>query len=156
MPHPSPPRPRRHRHRSLDLDVERLAKRLEPWLPKKADRDFVLRCVLDEGPTHHRGSNYVLITLLAHLASLRNAKAPRPPFRPFEMRLPPHLEDEVEERHWPLELPERALELVGERDRSFMDALADCLTDGPPQHAVANVLMVQLLTSLIEQEEDAE
>lgn len=66
------------------------------------------------------------------------------------MRLPPHLEDEIDERDWPLRVPEHALELAGHGDRRLMDVLADCLTDGPPQHSVANVLMLQLLTAMLE------
>ena len=30
---------------------------LEPWIPGATDREFVVRCILDEGPIHHRGSS---------------------------------------------------------------------------------------------------
>jgi hypothetical protein len=50
------------------IDAEALGKALAPWLPDAAERDFVLRCVFDEGPAHHRGSNAVLLGLLLKLA----------------------------------------------------------------------------------------
>jgi hypothetical protein len=60
------------------------------------------------------------------------------------MRLPPHLEDEVEDADWPLALPVARLEALAAGARGT-DAMIDCLGDGPPQHAVANVVMVALL-----------
>ena len=34
-------------------------------------------------------------------------------------------------------------------DQSRLEAMIDCLTDGPPQHALANVAMVTLLTEIL-------
>lgn len=142
--------PHHQRHATAFIDLEALERSLAPWLPDDAERAFVLRCVLEEGPAHHRGANYVLLTLLARLADRLGVKTPaRGAQRPFEMRLPPHLEDEIDEREWPVGVPERALELLAKDERAA-EAMTDCLTDGPPQHAVANVLMVQLLVAMLE------
>lgn len=133
------------------ISIRELSHALAPWLPDEADRQFVLRCVLDEGPAHHRGSNYVLLSMLVALAQKLGVSAPsQSPVRPFEMRLPPHLEDEIDEREWPLGVPVRALEALAPGDERALDAMIDCVTDGPPQHAVANVLMLHLLTAMLE------
>ena len=147
-----PPR-KRHGSSSVTtfIDAKALGKALAPWLPDTTDRDFVLRCVLDEGPAHHRGSNAVLLGLLLKLAEALGATTlAAGPQRPFEMRLPPHLEDEIDEREWPIGVPERALVLLAPGDERAVEAMVDCLTDGPPQHAVANVVMAQVLASLLE------
>lgn len=143
-------KPHHKRHAAAFIDVGALERSLAPWLPDAEERAFVLRCVLEEGPAHHRGANYVLLGLMTRLAERLGVKAPAAGAqRPFEMRLPPHLEEEIDERAWPLGVPERALELLAKDDRAA-DAMTDCLTDGPPQHAVANVLMVQLLVAMLE------
>ncbi len=65
------------------------------------------------------------------------------------MRLPPHLADAGHEGVYPLTLPVDALrELAGGDDR-HVGAMVDCLTDGPPQHALANVAMVALIQGLL-------
>jgi hypothetical protein len=64
------------------------------------------------------------------------------------MRLPPHLEDEVDEAEYPVKRPLAPLESVGASPRDA-EAMVDCVTDGPPQHAVANVVMVALLERLL-------
>ncbi|MBE2252727.1 MAG: hypothetical protein IAE78_24565 [Myxococcus sp.] len=152
--HPHGPPHKRHASSAVTafIDADALGEALTPWLPAAADREFVLRCVLDEGPAHHRGSNYVLLSLLAKLAQRLGAQAVAPgPQRTFEMRLPPHLEDEIDERAWPVGVPEGVFDVVAPGDPRAAEAMTDCLTDGPPQHAVANVLMAQLLASLLAQ-----
>ncbi len=122
---------------------------LSTLLPDKAEREFVRRCLIEEGPLHHRGANYLLLRLLGRVlervpgvdAALEGEKVP--------MRLPPHLEDEVEEGNFPLPLPTGALrELLGD-DEKALEAAIDCLTDGPPQHSLANVVMVTLIERLL-------
>lgn len=131
------------------VDREALDRALESLLPDAAERAFVRRCVIEEGPIHHRGANYLLVRLLARaLERTAGVDAPSEPGVEVPMRLPPHLEDEVEEGHYPLRLETRALrDLVG--DGESLDAAIDCLTDGPPQHALANVVMVALLDRLL-------
>ena len=68
MPHRPP-----HRHVPPSaitsfIDRARIDQLLAPWLPDAADREFVLRCILDEGPAHHRGANYVLLALLVRIS----------------------------------------------------------------------------------------
>lgn len=149
--HHHKPHHKRHGASALTafVDVEQLSRSLTPWLPDTDERDFVLRCVLEEGPAHHRGANYVLLSLLVRLAGQLGVTAPAPgAARAFEMRLPPHLEDEIDEREWPIGVPEAPL-LALAADGRAVDAMVDCVTDGPPQHAVANVLMLQLLNALL-------
>lgn len=154
MPRHRPPHHKPHHHRSSAIasfiDVERLDAALAPWLPDEGERAFVLRCVLDEGPSHHRGANFVLLGLLAELARRLGVEGPVDgPSRPFHMRLPPHLEDEIDDDEWPVGVPERALATLAAADPRTLDAMVDCVTDGPPQHAVANVLMLQLLDAML-------
>lgn len=132
------------------VDTASISRALEPWLPDPAQRAFVLRCVLEEGPKHHRGSNFVLLSLLIRLSERVGATQPTEgPQRPFKMRLPPHLDAELDEKEWPIGLPQRPLDLLAPGDARTAEAMASCLTDGPPQHAVANVLMVHLLSSML-------
>lgn len=125
------------------VDHDALDALLETVVPTKGDRRFVSRCLFDEGPIHHRGANAALFMLLARvLQQLPGDDAPLDG-EPVPMRLPPHLEDEVEEGDYPVRLPTGALrELMSGAD---LESAIDCLTDGPPQHALANVVMVTLL-----------
>jgi hypothetical protein len=131
------------------VDSAALDELLTTLVPAKGDREFVRRCLIDEGPLHHRGANYLLLRLLAQvLERVPGTDAPLEG-EAVPMRLPPHLEDEVEEGNFPLPLPTRALkELLGD-DEASLEAAIDCLTDGPPQHSLANVVMVALLERLL-------
>lgn len=132
------------------IDIGALSQALTPWLPDAEERAFVLRCVLDEGPAHHRGANYVLLTLLTRLCRALGATAPvGGAQRPFAMRLPPHLEESVDDATWPVSVPLAALEPLAPAGTKQFEAAVDCVTDGPPQHAVANVLMLQLLAAAL-------
>lgn len=155
-PSPPPPKhsPPHHRHVPSSavsgfVDEARLDALLVPWVPDEAARDFLVRCVVREGPAHHRGANYVLLSLLGEVARRVGAQPVKGATLPAPLRLPPHLEAHVDEPNGPLGLPEAAvLRLAAPGSRDF-HAMVDCLTDGPPQHAVANVAMVQLLESIL-------
>lgn len=122
---------------------------LAPLVPDATERAFVARCLVEEGPIHHRGANYVLVSLLARvLARVPGTDAPPGGVR-VPMRLPPHLEDEVEDGDFPLALPTAALGELAGGDADDLEAMVDCLTDGPPQHALANVVLVALLERLL-------
>jgi len=152
-PHKNHQHDKRHPPASRALrfvDREQLDALLATLVPVKTEREFVRRCLIDEGPLHHRGANYVLLRLLGQV--LERVPGTDAPLVGEEvpMRLPPHLEDEVEAGHFPLPLPTGALkELLGEDDSS-LEAAIDCLIDGPPQHSLANVVMVALLERLLE------
>ncbi|MBK7073035.1 MAG: hypothetical protein IPH44_12105 [Myxococcales bacterium] len=121
---------------------------LEPWLPAAADRAFVTRCMLGEGPAHHRGANYVLLRLLGELAA-RVAPAPAvaPDQVPVPIRLPPHVPRPAD-RDYPLALPRRVVARLAP-DAPTQAAMLDCVTDGPPQHALANAAMLCLLDAML-------
>ena len=166
--HPPPPPHRGHhaRERTLErfVDRPRIDRLLAPWVPDADDRAFVLRCLLDEGPAHHRGVNWILLALLGELA----ADAPRGPGAGRQarvpLRLPPHLrrrlrhddeddedegDDDDDERAYPLRLPLAPLERLAGKDERALDAMIDCLTDGPPQHALANAAMLALIDAIL-------
>jgi hypothetical protein len=65
------------------------------------------------------------------------------------MRLPPHLAGTSADAAYPLALPLHALRELAGGDEARVDAMVDCLTDGPPQHALANVAMVALIEALL-------
>jgi hypothetical protein len=163
MAPPGPPHPRhrrkRHGHRppsaiAAFIHRDRIEALLEPWVADRHDRAFLARCLVEEGPAHHRGANYALLLLLERVRrrvcgdpGAADAAAGAGGERlPFAMRLPPHLEDDREEDEYPLSLPVGALSALG----TDLDAMVDCLTDGPPQHAVANVVMVNLLQAILD------
>lgn len=132
------------------IDSQGVDALLAPLVPDAADRAFVRRCILEEGPIHHRGANYVLLTLMARLAEQLGVAA-GPAAQPVRvpMRLPPHLVHELGDSAYPLPLATRALDELAGNDPERLDAMIDCLTDGPAQHALANVLMVNLLDGLL-------
>ena len=148
----------RHPHgqpasRILDfVDEAALDQALSPLVPQAGDRAFVLRCLIGEGPIHHRGANFVLLQLLAQaLRSCgRSALAPAGDTASVPMRLPPHLGHAEEGAAYPLPMPLGALRRLAGGDEQRLAAMVDCLTDGPPQHALANVAMVALLEALLD------
>jgi hypothetical protein len=160
-----PPRPPHERHVPSSaisgfIETHPIEALLAPWIPDAAARAFVVRCMLAEGPAHHRGANYVLLRLLGQVLErvAPRGPVPAPAGEPLEvpMRLPPHLAKASEPKSFPLALPTGPLERLAPRGSREFEAMVDCLTDGPPQHALANVAMVTLLAELLarlEQEE---
>jgi hypothetical protein len=136
------------------IDSSRIDALLAPVLPDQADRAFVVRCILGEGPVHHRGANYVLLSLLGVLVE---ALGPLDPTSvgargtlPVPMRVPPHLARPGSMMAYPLALPTGPLDHLAPSGSTEQAAMAECLTDGPPQHALANAAMVWLLGAALE------
>ncbi len=152
---PAPP----HHHHSQSavtkfIRPEEIEALLVPWVPDPTNRRFLTRCLVEEGPLHHRGANFVLLKLISDLANAMGAGDGRTPpgdgLR-VQMRIPPHLrQEEREETAYPIRLPVAAVERLASRGTRDFDAIVDCLADGPPQHAVANVVMVTLLHDLLD------
>ncbi|MDH5206139.1 MAG: hypothetical protein OEW36_10815 [Hylemonella sp.] len=135
--------------RVLDfVQPEKLDAWLAPLVPEASDRAFLLRCLIGEGPIHHRGANYILLALLGRALQAQGGVLPTQGGVPVPMRLPPHLADAHEEGVYPVSLPVHALRELAGGDAQQLDAMIDCLTDGPPQHALANVVMVALIEGL--------
>lgn len=154
-----PPRPPHHapraaaHDRALHARVEAL---LRTRIPDDHDRAFVLRCLVDEGPAHHRGSTVALLLLLDRaLARCPPVPASGPAPASAEavtvpLRLPPHVRASLSpsERDYPVTMPTAALRrAVGEGPAA--DRLVEHLTDGPAHHALANAVMVNLLDELL-------
>lgn len=155
--HHHPPHHRHHHHardRSLArfVDRDRIDRLLAPWVEDDDDRAFVLRCLLDEGPAHHRGVNYILLALLGEAASPSSQQDPGETAR-VPLRLPPHLREERDnddDDAYPVPLPLAPLRrLVGSDDKAI-EAMVECLTDGPPQHSLANAAMLLLIEGMLE------
>jgi hypothetical protein len=153
---PSPPHHDLHRRVpssaiSSFIDRARIDRLLQPFVPDDGDREFIVRCLLDEGPVHHRGANYVLLALLDELLTA-GGRVPAPPaderVATIAMRLPPHL-DLGEDGDFALDLPLAPLERLAKPGSPPLQAMIDCLTDGPPQHSLANAAMVRLLGVLL-------
>jgi hypothetical protein len=125
---------------------------LKLLVPDAADRAFVVRCVLDEGPGHHRGANYVLLAMLGELVEALGAEQPASKTEsvaPVAMRVPPHLAKDAP-KHYPLGLPKAPLLALAGGDARAASEMAAALGDGPPQHALANAAMVSLLHRALE------
>jgi hypothetical protein len=159
---PPRPRPSRHPHPGARiaklgfLDRDAIAALLAPFVADAREREFVLRCLIDEGPAHHRGANYVLLRLLGKLLEGPVTKSEDTCSVP--MQLPPHLADEVEDgadQSYPLDLPLAPLDLLAPRGSREQDAMVAALIDGPPQHALANVAMVALIDALLRRRQAA-
>ena len=133
------------------VDEERVSRLLAPWVPDPGERAFVVRCLLREGPAHHRGANFVLLSLLGLLVEPGGPPAvPQGEGVEVPLRLPPHLAEEHEDGAFPLRMPTGPIERLASAGTPEFEAMVDCLTDGPPQHALANAAMVALLGVLLE------
>jgi len=148
----NPPPSHRPRHHHIPasrllafVDRARLDALLARLLPDPTERELVGRILVEDGPLHHRGVNFVLLALIDRLLERLPGTDARAEGRKVPMRLPPHLRDRVDDGHYPLELPTRALEKLAGGDAQAVEAMVDCLTDGPPHHALGNVAMVALL-----------
>ena len=64
---------------------------------------------------------------------------------PVPMRVPPHLARPGSMMAYPLALPTAPLDRLAPSGSIEQAAMAECLSDGPPQHALANAAMVWLL-----------
>ena len=145
--------PRRHVPSSTItsfVDAATIEALLGPWLPDPADRGFVVRCILQEGPAHHRGTNFILLRLLGALVIEGDAPAPAGADTvAVPIRLPPRIADDHDDRNYPLRFPRRVLERLADPGSPTLEAMIDCVTDGPPQHALANAAMLCLLDALL-------
>jgi hypothetical protein len=131
------------------IDLQRIDALIAPFVPDAESRAFVVRCLLGEGPTHHRGANFVVLALLGQvLEKLGGAKSTGEQL-PVAMRLPPHLARAAGPQAYPLGLSVEALERLAPKDSRNFEAMVDCLCDGPPQHALANAAMVDLLGAIL-------
>ncbi|MCC6620900.1 MAG: hypothetical protein IT385_06580 [Deltaproteobacteria bacterium] len=141
---------------TLDEAATRLAldRALARFVPDAHDRAFVVRCIAEEGPVHHRGASYALIALLGLALDAAGGPleaAPDGPRARVPMRLPPHLQRREDGEHdFPLSLPLAPLERIAPAGSRELEALVDHLTDGPPHHALANAAMVSILGALLE------
>jgi hypothetical protein len=136
------------------IDASRIDAILADAVPDSEDRAFVVRCILGEGPAHHRGANYVLLRLLGLLVDrLGGADMPALQARgtmPVSMKVPPHLERQGSLMAYPLGLPLAPLAELAPAATPEQSAMVECLSDGPPQHALANAAMLWLIGAALE------
>lgn len=138
------------------LDPDRIATVLAPWLPDAAERDFVVRCILAEGPIHHRGASFALLALAAQVAERTGIDPHHEDIGiAVPMRLPPHLERPDAPPDYPLRLDPGAVQRIAGGSTAVGRVLADAVTDGPPHHALANVALLNLLAAILRRLEAA-
>jgi hypothetical protein len=139
---------------SAFIDSSRVDALLAGVVPDAEDRAFVVRCILEEGPAHHRGANYVLLLLLGMVVDgLGDAEIEALRARgtmPVPMKVPPHLARPGSLMAYPLDLPTAPLEKLAPAGSFEQSAMVECLTDGPPQHALANATMLWLIGAALE------
>lgn len=138
---------------SSAADADQLAEALRPVIADPRDRAFVVRCILDEGPVHHRASSWALLMLASEIARRLEVPMKAPDGEPDDsitvrLRLPPHLAADEAESAFPLRLPLEPLRAIASSDRD-VEVLADALVDGPPHHALANAALVSLLARVL-------
>jgi hypothetical protein len=140
------------------IDSSRLDALLAGVVPDDQDRAFVVRCILGEGPAHHRGANYVLLLLLGRvIEGLGGADMEALRARgttPVPMKVSPHLARQGSLMSYPLDLPTAPLERLALAGSTQQFAMAECLTDGPPQHALANAAMIWLIGAALDRLEE--
>jgi hypothetical protein len=147
----SMPRPTRSPSSAIGafIDSKAIDTLLEPYVADAGDRAWVVRCMLDTGPAHHRGANFVLLSLIGRVRDKLPPAPGRAPGRtvPIPMRVPERAESE--DTAFPLGVPLQAIERLAPAGSRDAEAMLDCLTDGPPQHALANAAMAQLLADIL-------
>jgi hypothetical protein len=148
------PPPHRHAPSAAFIDPSRIDALLAGAVPDAEDRAFVVRCILGEGPAHHRGANFVLLQLLGmiverlgggDMAALRARGT-----LPVAMKVPPHLARQGSLMAYPLGLPTGVLEELAPAGTPDHAAMAECVSDGPPQHALANAAMLWLIGAALD------
>lgn len=136
------------------IDHQRISALVAACVPDPAACAFVVRCMLDEGPIHHRGDNFVLLALLgevlARLPPAEGGKASDDASFPVPMRIPPAHHAGAEPKCYPISIPQAPLALLDGDDPARRSVLAECLVDGPPHHALANAMMVNLLHAILQ------
>lgn len=152
---PPLPEPHLHAHPVVAaIDRQRITNLVADCIPDPAACAFVVRCLLDEGPVHHRGDNYVLLALLGEVLGRLPVTATVPAAEagacPVPMRIPPAHQPGCDPKVYPLAIPLAPLALVDGGSPSHRAALAECLADGPPHHALANAMMVHLLHAILQ------
>lgn len=138
------------------LDSDRLAHILAPWVPDAGERAFLVRCIIGEGPIHHRGASYAMIALAGAIAERLGVSAPgsAQAGTVVPMRQPPHLKrPDREPPDYPLRLDRYGLDHLAAGRAGVSEVLADAVTDGPPHHALANVALLNLLAAILRQVE---
>jgi hypothetical protein len=150
-PSSRPPR-KKHKHkgeRRGSLDAKAIDEALEPIVPDPRDRAFVLRCILEEGPRHHRVASFALLRMLSRvLEDVGGAGAAKGASAPLAMRLPPGVASRADDAEFPIGVPTA---LIGELlDEAGAAEALDCLRDGPPHHALANAAMAWMIQAIHE------
>jgi hypothetical protein len=148
------PPPHRNAPSAAFIDWSRVDSLLAGAVPDAEDRAFVVRCILGEGPAHHRGANYVLLQLLGMIVD-RLGGGDMEAVRargtmPVPMKVPPHLERRGSLMAYPLALPTGPLEELAPAGSPDLAAMVQCLSDGPPQHALANAAMIWLIGAALD------
>lgn len=136
------------------IDRQRISALVAACVPDPAACSFIVRCMLDEGPVHHRGDNFVLLALLGEvldrLPSTEGGNQPDGASFPVPMRIPPAHHASTEPKCYPISIPQAPLALLDGGDPGRRSTLAECLADGPPHHALANAMMVHLLHAILQ------
>jgi hypothetical protein len=73
---------------------------------------------------------------------------------PVAMKVPPHLERPGSLMAYPLGLPTSVLERLAPTGTVEQAAMAQCLSDGPPQHSLANAAMLWLIGAALDRLEE--
>lgn len=140
------------------IEPQKIDDLLAHWLPDAGERAMIVRCLLAVGPAHHRGSNYVLLRLLGMLLPQRGMVPNQqevPACAPIRLRIPLSADSEGESPTYPLGIPTSVLERLAPRGSRAWLAMIDCLSDGPPQHSLANAAMLLLIDALLRTGESA-
>lgn len=141
------------------IEPARIEALLARWIADANECAFVTRCIVDIGPAHHRAANYVLLRLLAQILEQLTDKSNRHDEAEsvaVPIRLPTPGALATDEKVYPLRMSLAPLKRLAQGNPQRLAAMIDCLLDGPPQHALANAAMVNVLGLLLEQLESGE
>jgi len=119
------------------------------------DYSFASRLAFEEGPWHHAYSNTIHWT--AFLKGIRAiANQFELPISPYDgevvevpMHHPPHHHHLSGNGVYPVDLPVNLILSLAEGDEQCVEEMIAALTEGPPHHIMANILMMHMAEALM-------
>jgi hypothetical protein len=128
---------------------------IQDLLGNGRDLNFACRLAFEEGPWHHAYANSILLRALLkgcrEISDRLNVPMKAYPGEVVEvpMHRPPHLHHISASGVYPTDLPISVILELADGDEKRAEEMIEALTEGPPHHVMANIIMVHLAEALM-------
>ncbi len=134
---------------------------IQDLLGNGRDLNFACRLAFEEGPWHHAYTNSILLRAL--LKGCREISARlNVPMKAYQgevvevpMHRPPHLHHISASGVYPTDLPISVILELADGDEKRAEEMIEALTEAPPHHVMANIIMVHVAEALMALARDA-